>query len=138
MPDSNSSIIRTLPELISCPDCDLLIDADIPAIIGASIRCPRCDTELFRVRIRNFERPLAFTSTALILFLIANAFPIVGLNILYATLGVVLMFTAYRIIDVLTPQVDFAEELKKGNVAVGLFVAAIFISVAIVVGGALN
>jgi len=63
---------------------------------------------------------------------------IVGLNILYATLGVVLMFAAYRIIDVLTPQVDFAEELRKGNVAVGLFVAAIFISVAIVVGGALN
>ncbi len=63
---------------------------------------------------------------------------IVGLNILYATLGVVLMFVAYRIIDLLTPQVDFAEELKKGNVAVGLFVAAIFIAVAIVVGGALN
>jgi putative membrane protein len=63
---------------------------------------------------------------------------IVGLNILYAILGVVLMFAAYRIIDLLTPQVDFAEELKRGNVAVGLLVAAIFISVAIVVGGALN
>ena len=63
---------------------------------------------------------------------------IVGLNILYATLGVVLMFAAYRIIDLLTPKVDFAQELKKGNVAVGLFVAAILISVAIVVGGALN
>lgn len=63
---------------------------------------------------------------------------VVGLNFLYAALGVVLMFAAYRIIDLLTPQVDFAEELRKGNVAVGLFVAAIFISVAIVVGGALN
>ena len=63
---------------------------------------------------------------------------IVGLNILYAALGVVLMFAAYRIIDLLTPQVDFADELRKGKVAVGLFVAAIFISVAIVVGGALN
>ena len=63
---------------------------------------------------------------------------IVGLNMLYATLGVVLMFTAYRVIDLLTPQVDFAEELKKGNVAVGLFVAAILIAEAIVVGGALN
>jgi uncharacterized membrane protein YjfL (UPF0719 family) len=63
---------------------------------------------------------------------------IVSLNILYAAIGVVLMFAAYRIIDLLTPQVDFAEELRKGNVAVGLFVAAIFISVAIVVGGALN
>ncbi len=63
---------------------------------------------------------------------------IVGLNMLYAVLGVVLMFVAYRVIDLLTPQVDFAEELKKGNIAVGLFIAAIFIAVAIVIGGALN
>lgn len=63
---------------------------------------------------------------------------IVGLNFLYATLGVVLMFVAYRVIDWLTPTVDFEDELKKGNVAVGLFIAAIFIAVAIVIGGALN
>ncbi len=63
---------------------------------------------------------------------------VVGLNFLYAILGVVLMYVSYRIIDLLTPQVDFAEELKKGNLAVGMFVAAIFIAVAIVVAGALN
>lgn len=63
---------------------------------------------------------------------------IVGLNLLYAVLGVVLMFLAYRVIDLLTPEVDFAEELRKGNIAVGLFVSAIFVAVAIVVGGALN
>ena len=63
---------------------------------------------------------------------------IVALNFLYATLGVVLMFVAYRVIDWLTPKVDFEEELRKGNVAVGLFIAAIFIAVAIVIGGALN
>ncbi len=63
---------------------------------------------------------------------------IVGLNFLYAILGVVLMFIAYRVIDLLTPKVDFQEELKKGNVAVGLFIAAIFVSVAIIIGHALN
>jgi uncharacterized membrane protein YjfL (UPF0719 family) len=63
---------------------------------------------------------------------------IIGLNFVYAVLGVVLMFVAYRVIDILTPQVDFPEELKKGNVAVGIFIAAIFVSVAIVIGGALN
>lgn len=63
---------------------------------------------------------------------------IVGLNFLYAALGVVLMFLSYRIIDKLTPQVDFPAELKKGNIAVGIFIAAIFLSIAIVVGGALN
>ncbi len=63
---------------------------------------------------------------------------IVALNFVYAILGVALMFAAYRVIDWLTPQVDFAEELKKGNVAVGIFIAAIFISIALVIGGALH
>lgn len=63
---------------------------------------------------------------------------IISLNFLYAALGVAMMFVAYRVIDLLTPKVDFEEELRKGNVAVGVFIAAIFISVAIVIGGALN
>jgi putative membrane protein len=63
---------------------------------------------------------------------------IIVLNFVYAILGVVLMFIAYRVIDLLTPQVDFAEELKKGNIAVGIFIAAIFLSIAIIIGGALN
>ena len=63
---------------------------------------------------------------------------VIGLNFLYAVLGVVLMFVSYRVIDRLTPQVDFPEELKKGNVAVAIFIAAIFISIAMIVAGALN
>ena len=63
---------------------------------------------------------------------------IIGLNFLYAVLGVVLMFGAYRVIDILTPNVDFAEELRKGNLAVGIFLASIFIAIGIIIGGALN
>ena len=63
---------------------------------------------------------------------------IIGLNFVYAVMGVILMFVAYRVIDALTPQVNFADELRKGNLAVGVFIAAIFLSVAIVIGGALN
>ncbi len=63
---------------------------------------------------------------------------IIALNFIYAILGVLLMFIAYRLIDKMTPEVNFPEELKKGNLAVGIFVAAIFVSVAIVVAGALN
>lgn len=63
---------------------------------------------------------------------------IIGLNFVYALLGVALMFVSYRVIDILTPQVDFVEELRKGKLAVGIFIAAIFLSVAIVIGGALN
>ena len=63
---------------------------------------------------------------------------IIAVNFLYAVLGVVLMFLAYKVIDRLTPEVDFAEELRKGNVAVAIFVAAIFLAIAIIIGGALN
>lgn len=38
----------------------------------------------------------------------------------------------------LTPQVDFPAELRKGDVAVGIVIASIFIAIAIIVGGALN
>lgn len=63
---------------------------------------------------------------------------IIGMNFLYAVLGVVLMYLAYRAIDRLTPEVNFAAELQKGNVAVALFIAAIFLGVAIIIAGALN
>jgi len=63
---------------------------------------------------------------------------IIGLNFLYAALGVVLMYLAYRVFDLLTPAVDFAAELKRGNVAVAIFIGALFIAIAIIIGGALN
>ena len=63
---------------------------------------------------------------------------IVALNFSYAVLGVLLMFVSYRAIDKLTPEVDFPAELRKGNVAVGIVIAAIFVAIAIIVGGALN
>jgi uncharacterized membrane protein YjfL (UPF0719 family) len=63
---------------------------------------------------------------------------IIALNFIYAILGVVLMYASYRLIDRLTPEVDFPAELKRGNVAVAVFIAALFIAIAIIVGGALG
>ena len=63
---------------------------------------------------------------------------ILGLNLVYAALGVVLMWVAYRVIDRLTPEVDFPAELRKGNIAVAIFIAALFISIALIVGRAIG
>ena len=63
---------------------------------------------------------------------------ILGLNLVYAALGVVLMWVAYRVIDRMTPEVDFPAELKRGNVAVAIFIAALFISIALIVGRAIG
>jgi putative membrane protein len=62
---------------------------------------------------------------------------VVGMNILYAALGVVLMFVSIRVFDHLT-KLDLEEELKKGNIAVGIFVAALFLSIALIIGRALS
>jgi uncharacterized membrane protein YjfL (UPF0719 family) len=63
---------------------------------------------------------------------------VISLNVLYAVIGVVLMFGSYRAIDRLTPEVDFPAELQRGNVAVAIFIAAIFISIALIIGKALG
>ena len=62
---------------------------------------------------------------------------IIALNFVYAILGVVLMYVSYRVIDWLTPDVDFPAELKRGNVAVAIFMASIFLSIAVIIGRAL-
>jgi putative membrane protein len=63
---------------------------------------------------------------------------ILALNLGYAALGVVLMYVSYRVIDRLTPDVDFPEELKRGNIAVSIFIAALWISIALIVGRAIG
>lgn len=85
--------------LIACPDCDLLIDDVADAPVGASVRCPRCDTELFRVREKSFERALALSLGALILLLLANVFPVVGLNIQGHRIDATLIGAASRLWD---------------------------------------
>jgi len=63
---------------------------------------------------------------------------IVGLNFIYAIGGVILMWLSYRVFDWLTPQVNFPEELKRGNIAVAIFIGALFVAIAMIIGGALN
>lgn len=75
--DCNRSLADA--SLIACPHCDLLqrIPETQP---GASVRCPRCDKELWRHRTDWFNRTLALTLAALVLYLIANTVPMLGLT----------------------------------------------------------
>ena len=65
--------------LIACPDCDLL--QRLPALApGGSARCPRCDRELWRRREDSLNRTLALTLAAAVLYVVANAVPMLGLS----------------------------------------------------------
>jgi putative membrane protein len=62
---------------------------------------------------------------------------IVGMNVLYAVLGVIIMFVSIKVFDRLT-KIELEEELQRGNIAVGILVGALFLSIAMIIGRALS
>jgi paraquat-inducible protein A len=67
-------------ELIACHDCDALLQK--PRNCGkGSARCPRCGAVLHHPSAVQLERITALTLAALFTFLIAQAFPIVELDL---------------------------------------------------------
>lgn len=69
---------------MACPDCDLI--QDIPALeIGESANCVRCNAMLYKNQRNSLDRSLAFAFTGLILFVIANMFPLLSLKAIGTT-----------------------------------------------------
>lgn len=66
--------------LIACHDCDLLQREPLLPL-HAIARCGRCGVELYRHDANSLERSLAYELGALVLFAVANTFPIVGLKV---------------------------------------------------------
>ncbi len=66
--------------LIACRHCDLL-QREAPLPEGGVARCRRCEAELYRSHPQSVERTLAFILGAALLLVIANGFPIVGLEV---------------------------------------------------------
>jgi paraquat-inducible protein A len=66
--------------LVTCPFCDLL-QREVALAPRASAHCCRCGAELYRKHLDGLDHALAYTLAALALFAVANAFPIVGLEV---------------------------------------------------------
>lgn len=61
--------------LIACEHCDYLhVEEDIPT--GSVAYCVRCGSPLYGAAQARFDKPLALAVTALLLFLIANSYPL--------------------------------------------------------------
>jgi paraquat-inducible protein A len=72
--------MQEVPDLIACEGCDALYGR--PLLKRREIaRCARCGTELERHPGRKGERMLPLTIASLVLFAIANAFPIVEIEV---------------------------------------------------------
>jgi len=68
-----------MSSLIACRECDLL-QREIVLPPGGTACCSRCGAVLHRSKPDSLDRTLAFTVGAAVLFILANAFPVVGLE----------------------------------------------------------
>lgn len=103
MSDTGTPSASVPQRMMACPECDLLMDDVASVPLGAAVRCPRCGAELFRERGPTFERTLALALAALILLLLANVFPVVGLNIQGHRIDASLVGAALRLWDAEMP-----------------------------------
>ena len=88
-----------LAPLIACHECDLL-QREAPLPRGGAARCGRCGAELYRNHPESLEHTLALTAGAVVLFVVANAYPIVGL----ALEGQVIQTTLFNTVRTLWDQ----------------------------------
>jgi len=69
----------SMTSLIACRECDLL-QREIVLPPGGTACCSRCGAVLYRNKPDSLDRTLAFTVGAAVLFILANVFPVVGLE----------------------------------------------------------
>ncbi|MFN9264896.1 MAG: DUF350 domain-containing protein, partial [Acidobacteriota bacterium] len=63
----------------------------------------------------------------------------IGASILISlACGIVGFFAIYKLFDWITPELDFPRELGKGNLAVAVFLAGLFIGVGLLLGSAIK
>jgi len=68
-----------MSHLVACHDCDALFE--VPSLReGTLARCPRCGSLLLQRKHNSLERTLALTLAGLILFIVANCFPFLGMQ----------------------------------------------------------
>lgn len=66
--------------LIACHECDLL-QREVALAPGGAARCARCGATLYRRPKHELDHTLAWTLAAAVLFVVANSFPVVTLDI---------------------------------------------------------
>jgi uncharacterized membrane protein YjfL (UPF0719 family) len=61
-----------------------------------------------------------------------------GIASLYGLLGIILAFVGYKLFDVVETKIDFVEEIKKGNMAAAVVIAAFLVGICFIIGRAIG
>ncbi len=82
MQDESVPAVENNPDLIACGECDLLVrPVEAKEFAHYSALCPRCGAQLYHHSSHSLENILALAFACLVLLVVANSFPVVGLNI---------------------------------------------------------
>jgi uncharacterized membrane protein YjfL (UPF0719 family) len=57
-----------------------------------------------------------------------------GFAAMFAGLGIVLSFIGYKLFDWCELKIDFVEEIKKGNIAAAMVIAAFLLGICFIIG----
>lgn len=61
-----------------------------------------------------------------------------GIAALFGGLGILLSFVGYKVFDLLDTRIDYAEEIKKGNLAAAVLLGAFIIGICFIIGRAVG
>jgi uncharacterized membrane protein YjfL (UPF0719 family) len=62
----------------------------------------------------------------------------IGIAALYGALGIVLSIAGYFLFDLVEMRIDFAREIKNGNIAAAIVIAAFIVGICFIVGRAVG
>jgi uncharacterized membrane protein YjfL (UPF0719 family) len=62
----------------------------------------------------------------------------IGAAAVFGVLGIVLSVFGYRLFDIVESKIDFAAEIKNGNVAAAIVMDAFLVGICIVIGRAIG
>ena len=61
-----------------------------------------------------------------------------GVSLIFGIIGITLLVIGFKAFDKLTPKLDLEGELAKGNIAVGIIVAALLLAISLIVSHAIS
>lgn len=87
-----------LSSLVACHECDLLHEK-VEIEVGAVAYCVRCNASLYTNKRHSIDRALALGFAALIMFVVANAFPFLGISVSGNTQSISIISAVFALSD---------------------------------------
>lgn len=96
--ENSPQVLEDLTQLSSCEECDTLY-LKVPLAKGEKACCLCCGTEIYK-EIQPFNTIIALVFTALIIFIVANSFPIIKIEVQGHSMQTTLLGAAWTMFQI--------------------------------------